>query len=134
MLEASPHAGAARPGRGRLSRGGPCVGGEEDASSMSAPAARSSPPRSAGLLLHPTSLPGPYGVGDLGPAAYQWVDDLAGARQGWWQILPLGPTGYGASPYQALSAFAGNPLLISPEVLAEEGLLRKADLKPPDLP
>jgi 4-alpha-glucanotransferase len=91
-------------------------------------------PRRAGLLLHPTSLPGPYGVGDLGPAAYEWVDDLAFARQGWWQVLPLGPTGYGASPYQALSAFAGNPLLISPEVLAEEGLLRKADLKLPDLP
>ena len=75
--------------------------------------------RSAGLLLHPTSLPGPYGIGDLGPAAYAWVDALAAARQTWWQILPLGPTGYGDSPYQCFSAFAGNPYLISPELLVQ---------------
>jgi 4-alpha-glucanotransferase len=88
-------------------------------------------PRSAGVLLHPTSLPGPYGIGDLGPAAYAWVESLAGARQTWWQVLPLGPTGYGDSPYQSTSTFAGNPLLVSPEVLAQEGLIRLADLPPP---
>jgi 4-alpha-glucanotransferase len=85
-------------------------------------------PRSAGILLHPTSLPGPYGIGDLGPAAYAWVQTLAQARQSWWQILPLGPTGYGDSPYQAASTFAGNPLLISPDLLAQEGLVASADL------
>src|SRR6185437_14079748 len=69
--------------------------------------------RSAGLLLHPTSLPGPYGIGDLGPSAYAWVDALVAARQTWWQVLPLGPTGYGDSPYQCFSAFAGNRYLIS---------------------
>ena len=82
--------------------------------------------RSSGILLHPTSLPGPYGIGDLGPAAHAWVEALARARQGWWQILPLGPTGFGDSPYQCFSAFAGNPNLISPELLMEEGLLRPA--------
>ena len=66
----------------------------------------------AGALLHPTSLPGRYGIGDLGPAARSWVDALARARQSWWQILPLGPTGFADSPYQCFSAFAGNPLLI----------------------
>src|ERR1022692_1324054 len=65
-------------------------------------------PRSAGVLLHPTSLPGPFGIGDLGPSAYAWVDALVQAKQAWWQILPLGPTGYGDSPYQCFSAFAGN--------------------------
>src|ERR1043166_4554947 len=80
-------------------------------------------PRSAGVLLHPTSLPGPFGIGDLGPAAYAWVDALVKARQAWWQILPLGPTGFGDSPYQAFSAFAGNPYLISPELLFEDGVL-----------
>ncbi|HVH89368.1 MAG TPA: 4-alpha-glucanotransferase [Terriglobales bacterium] len=70
-------------------------------------------PRSSGILLHPTSLPGPYGVGDLGPAAFKFADCLAHAGQSIWQMLPLGPTGYGNSPYQCLSAFAGNPLLIS---------------------
>lgn len=85
--------------------------------------------RTAGLLLHPTSLPGPYGIGDLGPAASTWVDNLVRARQTWWQVLPLGPTGYGDSPYQCFSAFAGNPYLISPEMLLRDGLLRQADLK-----
>ncbi|MBL8059075.1 MAG: 4-alpha-glucanotransferase [Anaerolineales bacterium] len=85
-------------------------------------------PRSAGLLLHPTSLPGPYGIGDLGPAAYQWVDALVVAKQTWWQILPLGPTGYGDSPYQCFSALAGNPYLVSPDRLLEDGLLTRADL------
>jgi 4-alpha-glucanotransferase len=85
------------------------------------------PERSAGILLHPTSLPAPCGIGDLGPAAYAWVDALARACQSWWQILPLGPTGYGDSPYQSFSAFAGNPNLISPELLVREGLLNTVD-------
>jgi 4-alpha-glucanotransferase len=85
-------------------------------------------PRSAGILLHPTSLPGPFGIGDLGPAAFSWVDALVKARQQWWQILPLGPTGYGDSPYQCFSAFAGNPYLISPQLLIEDGLLEPRDV------
>src|SRR5689334_10709876 len=85
-------------------------------------------PRSSGILLHPTSLPGPYGIGDLGPAAHAWVDALVRARQGWWQVLPLGPTGYGDSPYQCFSAFAGNPYLISPDALIKDGLLRQTDV------
>ncbi len=84
--------------------------------------------RWAGILLHPTSLPGPYGIGDLGKEAYQWVDGLVRARQTWWQILPLGPTGYGDSPYQCFSAFAGNPYLISPDQLVQDGVLRPADV------
>jgi 4-alpha-glucanotransferase len=80
-------------------------------------------PRSSGVLLHPTSLPGGAGIGDLGPSAIAFIDLLAAARQRVWQVLPLGPTGYGDSPYQCFSAFAGNPLLISLERLAEEGLL-----------
>jgi 4-alpha-glucanotransferase len=83
--------------------------------------------RTAGVLLHVTSLPSPYGIGDLGPAASSWVDRLHDAGQGWWQSLPLGPTGYGNSPYQCLSSFAGNCLLISPELLIGEGLLRAGD-------
>jgi 4-alpha-glucanotransferase len=85
-------------------------------------------PRSAGVLLHPTSFPGPYGIGDLGPVAYSWVDALVRAKQKWWQILPLGPTGYGDSPYQSFSTFAGNPYLVSPELLIRDGLLTQADL------
>lgn len=92
------------------------------------------PQRSSGILLHPTSLPGPYGIGDLGPAAYAWVDALAAARQGWWQVLPLTPTGYADSPYQSLSAFAGNPNLISPDLLLQDGLLAAADLPALDFP
>ncbi len=88
-----------------------------------------SSPRSAGILLHPTSLPGPYGIGDLGRPAYDWVDALVRARQSWWQVLPLGPTGYGDSPYQCFSAFAGNPLLVSPDRLVEDGLLGRNDLE-----
>jgi 4-alpha-glucanotransferase len=79
--------------------------------------------RASGVLLHVTSLPSPYGIGDMGPAAFAWVDRLHEAGQSWWQALPLGPTGYGDSPYQALSSFAGNGLLISPELLLEDGLL-----------
>jgi 4-alpha-glucanotransferase len=93
---------------------------------------RNSPPfpadyRAAGLLLHVTSLPSPYGIGDLGPSAFLWVDRLHDAGQRWWQALPLGPTGYGNSPYQSLSSFAGNVLLISPGVLISEGLLQASD-------
>jgi len=82
-------------------------------------------PRSSGILLHPTSLPGPFGIGDLGPAAYAFADFLEAAGQSLWQVLPLGPTGYGDSPYACYSAFAGNTLLISPEELVREGLLMK---------
>ena len=84
--------------------------------------------RSSGLLLHPTSLPGPYGIGDLGPSAFQFVDWLADAGCKLWQILPLGPTGYGDSPYQCFSAFAGNPYLISPDYLLRDDLLHPDDL------
>jgi 4-alpha-glucanotransferase len=85
-------------------------------------------PRACGILLHPTSLPGRYGVGDLGVGAYRFVDWLASAGQHLWQVLPLGPTGYGDSPYQCFSAFAGNTLLVSPERLVEQGLLAPEDL------
>lgn len=85
-------------------------------------------PRSSGILLHPTSLPGRFGIGDLGQAAYDFVDFLAATHQRLWQVLPLGPTGYGDSPYQCFSAFAGNPLLISPELLVKDSLLAQADL------
>lgn len=80
-------------------------------------------PRSAGVLLHPTSLPSAWGIGDLGPGAHSFIDWLADSGQSVWQILPLGPTGLGDSPYGALSAFAGNPLLISPDLLAEDRLI-----------
>lgn len=84
--------------------------------------------RSSGILLHPTSLPGPYGIGDLGPQAYKFVDWLSSTGCKLWQILPLGPTGYGDSPYQCFSAFAGNPYLISPDELLVEGLAVPSDL------
>ncbi|MBM3694910.1 MAG: 4-alpha-glucanotransferase [Actinobacteria bacterium] len=84
--------------------------------------------RRSGLLLHPTSLPGPYGIGDLGPEAYRWLAWLAETGCTYWQVLPLGPTGYGDSPYFCFSAFAGNPLLVSPDLLAAEGLLTPSDL------
>ena len=86
-------------------------------------------PRSSGILLHPTSLPGPFGIGDLGPEAYKFVDFLVQAGQSLWQVLPLGPTGYGDSPYACYSAFAGNTLLISPEQLLVEGLLDHSSLR-----
>jgi 4-alpha-glucanotransferase len=85
--------------------------------------------RAAGLLLHPTSLPGGHGIGDLGAAAYAWVAFLAAAKHHLWQVLPLGPTGYGDSPYQSFSAFAGNPNLISLDKLVAQGLLEPADLE-----
>jgi 4-alpha-glucanotransferase len=84
-------------------------------------------PRSSGILLHPTSLPGPFGIGDLGPEAYAFADFLRGSGQSLWQVLPLGPTGYGDSPYACYSAFAGNTLLISPEQLVTDGLLSRSD-------
>ena len=83
--------------------------------------------RSSGILLHVTSLPSPYGIGDLGPSAFSWVDRLQDSGQGWWQALPLGPTGYGNSPYQSLCSFAGNGLLVSPECLVSDGLLDASD-------
>ena len=83
--------------------------------------------RGAGVLLHVTSLPSPYGIGDVGPAAFAWIDRLCESGQSWWQALPLGPTGYANSPYQALSSFAGNWLLISPEALIQDGLLGGSD-------
>jgi 4-alpha-glucanotransferase len=83
--------------------------------------------RASGLLLHVTSLPSPSGIGDLGSSAFSWVDRLHDSGQGWWQALPLGPTGYGNSPYQSLSSFAGNALLISPGELISDGLLQAGD-------
>src|SRR5579863_3062204 len=85
-------------------------------------------PRSSGILLHPTSLPGSFGVGDLGPESYRFADFLSEAGLHIWQVLPLAPTGYGESPYQSLSSFAGNPLLISLEKLMERGYLLAQDL------
>jgi 4-alpha-glucanotransferase len=85
-------------------------------------------PRRSGVLMHPTSFPGRFGIGDLGGAAYRFIDFLVSAGQYYWQVLPLSPTGYADSPYQGLSAFAGNPLLISPDKLLEAGYLTEADL------
>ena len=91
--------------------------------------------RASGVLFHPTSLPGPYGIGDIGPSAFQFVDWLADSGCKLWQILPLGPTGYGDSPYQCFSAFAGNPYLISPDYLLRDDLLHPDDLiETPDFP
>jgi len=91
--------------------------------------------RASGILLHPTSLPGKYGIGDLGPEAHRWIKFLANSGCSLWQVLPLGPTGYGDSPYQCFSAFAGNPYLISPEALLDEGLVHSNDLvENPDFP
>lgn len=84
--------------------------------------------RASGILLHPTSLPGPYGIGDLGENAHKWIEFLSSSDCGLWQVLPLGPTGYGDSPYQCFSSFAGNPYLISPEELFQEGLLTEDEL------
>src|SRR3979409_2150242 len=92
-------------------------------------------PRASGILLHPTSLPSRFGIGDFGDEAYRFADFLIASGQSLWQVLPLGPTGYGDSPYACYSAFAGNTLLISPERLVEEGLLTKKDLEEiPSLP
>src|SRR5580704_4273989 len=86
-------------------------------------------PRSSGILLHPTSLASSYGIGDLGAEARRFVDFLASAGQGVWQVLPLGPTGYGESPYQLFSAFAGNPWLLSLDKLVERGWLAEEELR-----
>lgn len=89
--------------------------------------------RSSGILLHITSLPGPYGVGTLGQSARDFADFLSAAGQTWWQMLPLGPTGYGDSPYQSFSTFAGNPYLIDLDRLIEAGLLQRPEVQPLDL-
>ncbi len=89
-------------------------------------------PRSSGILLHITSLPGPFGIGDFGPAAYQFADMLHAAHQSVWQVLPLVPAGFGHSPYASPSTFAGNPLLISPQRLHDDGLLETHEMNPPD--
>ena len=85
--------------------------------------------RQAGILLPVSSLPSKYGMGSLGKAAKDWVDFLAAARQGFWQVLPMGPTGFGNSPYQSFSAFAGEPLYIDLDILAEDGLSSEKRLK-----
>ncbi len=85
--------------------------------------------RASGLLLHATSLPSSYGIGDLGRSAFAWVNRLREAGQTWWQILPVGPTGYGNSPYSCLSSFAGNGLLVSPDLLIDDGLLDPSDCR-----
>src|SRR5262245_17578877 len=87
--------------------------------------------RSSGILLHPTSLPGAAGIGDLGPSAHHFVDWLASAGQALWQVLALGPAGYGDSPYQSFSSFAGNPLLISIDQLLADGYLSGTDIVQP---
>lgn len=91
-------------------------------------------PRSCGTLVHPTSFPTPYGIGDLGPSAYRFIDFLVETEQSIWQILPLGPTGYGNSPYTSYSAFAGNHYLLSPDRLVEKGLLTERDAVAAHLP
>ena len=91
--------------------------------------------RASGLLLHVTSLPSPYGIGDLGSSAFSWVNRLHDTGQGWWQALPLGPTGYGNSPYQSMSSYAGNAMLISPGSLMSDELVSAKDCEsrfPPD--
>jgi 4-alpha-glucanotransferase len=97
-------------------------------------AALSPEERVAGVLLHPTSLPGPYGIGDIGAGAHAWVDLLADSGTALWQTLPLGPTGYADSPYQCFSSFAGNTNLISPDALVDDGLLDAAELAGVDFP
>src|SRR6201997_3510260 len=83
--------------------------------------------RASGVLLHVTSLPSPYGIGNVGSSAFSWVDRLHASGQRWWQSLPLGPTGYGDSPYQPMSSFAGNDMLIGPDGLISDGLLAASD-------
>lgn len=84
--------------------------------------------RASGILLHPTSLPGPYGIGDIGPVARRYVDWLAAAGQSWWEVLPLGPTGNTNSPFSAYSFYAGNPLLLSPQEMLRDSWLTESDL------
>ena len=89
-------------------------------------------PRLSGILVHPTSFPSPYGIGDLGKGAYEFIDFLVQSGQHLWQVLPLGPTGFGDSPYQGFSSFAGQPLIISIDNLIELHLLTEEDLE--DMP
>ena len=88
--------------------------------------------RKSGVLLHPTSLPGTPGIGTLGEYAYKFVDWLVDADQTLWQILPLGPTGYGDSPYASFSTFAGNPLIIDLDLLVKRGWAEKKEVRPPE--
>ncbi len=88
--------------------------------------------RSSGVLAHVTSLPSPHGVGTIGKTAYEFIDFLAAAHQTYWQVLPLGHTGFGDSPYQCFSAAAGNPYLIDLDLLVEDGLLTEAEVKAGD--
>ena len=88
--------------------------------------------RASGILLPISSLPSPYGIGTLGRSAYEFVDFLKEAGQKYWQVLPVGPTSYGDSPYQSFSTFAGNPYFIDLELLAEDGLMDRADLEAAD--
>ena len=85
--------------------------------------------RSSGILVHPTSFPSPYGIGDMGSGAYDFIDFLREAHQTVWQILPLGPTSFRDSPYQSFSTFAGNPYLISPDLLVTEKYLDESDIR-----
>ena len=85
--------------------------------------------RGAGILLPISSLPSPYGIGTLGPEAYAFVDQLAEAKQSYWQVLPVGPTSFGDSPYQSFSAFAGNPYFIDLDTLKEDGLLLSEEIE-----
>ena len=85
--------------------------------------------RKSGILMHITSLPGPYGVGTMGKQSFAFVDFLAKAGQHCWQILPLNPTGYGDSPYQSCSTYAGNPYLIDLDILVEDGLLKQEEIR-----
>ena len=87
--------------------------------------------RASGILLHPTSLSNPYPIGDLGPAATAFADFMVESGQRWWQMLPIGPAGEENSPYQSPSAFGGNPLLVSPDRLVEQGLLGRQDIELP---
>ena len=84
--------------------------------------------RSSGIIMPVFSLPSPYGIGTLGKAAYEFIDFLVAAKQSWWQMLPLGPTGFGDSPYQSFSTFAGNPYFIDLDMLVKDGLLKKSEL------
>ena len=88
--------------------------------------------RASGIILPVFSLPSPYGVGTLGKAARDFVDFLADARQSWWQVLPVGPTSYGDSPYQSPSAFAGNPYFVDLDLLVADGLLTQAEIEAPN--
>ncbi|MBQ7871137.1 MAG: 4-alpha-glucanotransferase, partial [Oscillospiraceae bacterium] len=85
--------------------------------------------RASGILMHISSLPSPYGIGSMGKAAFDFADFLQEAGQHYWQILPIGPTSYGDSPYQSFSTYAGNPYFIDLDLLAEEGLLTREELE-----